>query len=380
MAEFTSNNDQPALHATNTGTGVGVFGQSARNDGVQGVSSDREKSGVTGLHGGGGNGVFGQSATGRGVAGISNAGVGVFGEATAGHGVQGQTNQQGRSGVAGINNGGGDGVSGEASSGRGVRGLSNTGIGVFGQSLNDDGVQGVAEQKGRSGVTGINSLDGNGVFGQSATGRGVAGTSSTGIGVFGESAGDDGVHGECSQQGRSGVAGIHKGGGNGIFGQGSPAGRFAGDVDVTGTIHAFDFVVDGGDCAEGFDVASGETFDPGSVMVFDDSGLLRECDQDYDRRVAGVISGAANHHPAILLGQGSTNRNRQPVALIGKVFCRVDANRSPIEVGDLLTTSKLPGHAMKAVDPAQAFGAVIGKAIGALASGQGLIPILVALQ
>lgn|SRR5262249_51346380 len=256
----------------------------------------------------------------------------------------------------------------------------NAGSGVRGVSQNEDGVQGIARQTGSSGVTGLNIGGGNGVFGQSETGRGVAGTSNTGIGVFGQSAGNDGVQGQAAERGHSGVAGIHTGGGNGIFGQGSPAGRFAGDVDVTGTINAFDFVVAGGDCAEGFDVASGETFDPGSVMVFDDSGLLRECDQDYDRRVAGVISGAGPCHPGILLGQRSNNRNRQPIALIGKVFCRVDANRSPIEVGDLLTTSKLPGHAMKAVDPAQAFGAVIGKAMGALASGQGLIPILVALQ
>jgi hypothetical protein len=53
---------------------------------------------------------------------------------------------------------------------------------------------------------------------------------------------------------------------------------------------------------------------------------------------------------------------------------------APIEVGDLLTTSPTPGHAMKATDPVRAFGAVIGKALRALGDGQGLIPILVALQ
>jgi hypothetical protein len=35
---------------------------------------------------------------------------------------------------------------------------------------------------------------------------------------------------------------------------------------------------------------------------------------------------------------------------------------------------------MKATDPAKAFGAVLGKALRSLASGQGQIPILVALQ
>ena len=69
-----------------------------------------------------------------------------------------------------------------------------------------------------------------------------------------------------------------------------------------------------------------------------------------------------------------------PVALVGKVYCKVDARYSPVEVGDLLTTSPTPGHAMKADDPMKAFGAVIGKALDSLKAGQTLIPILVALQ
>jgi hypothetical protein len=69
-----------------------------------------------------------------------------------------------------------------------------------------------------------------------------------------------------------------------------------------------------------------------------------------------------------------------PVALVGKVYCKVDAQYGPIEVGDLLTTSCTPGHAMKASDPLKAFGSVIGKALRPLEEGQGLIPILIALQ
>ncbi len=53
---------------------------------------------------------------------------------------------------------------------------------------------------------------------------------------------------------------------------------------------------------------------------------------------------------------------------------------APIEIGDLLTTSATPGHAMKATDPHKAFGAVIGKALRPLDRGQGLIPVLIALQ
>jgi hypothetical protein len=73
-------------------------------------------------------------------------------------------------------------------------------------------------------------------------------------------------------------------------------------------------------------------------------------------------------------------KNRVPVAVMGKVFCKVDASYGPIEMGDLLTSSATPGHAMKAAKPGRAFGAVIGKALGCLRKGQGSIPIVVALQ
>jgi hypothetical protein len=96
--------------------------------------------------------------------------------------------------------------------------------------------------------------------------------------------------------------------------------------------------------------------------------------------VAGVISGAGSYKPGLILDKQVTSRNRQPVALLGKVFCKVDAQFGSIAIGDLLTTSSTSGHAMGIRDPFMAFGAVIGKALRPLAEGQGMIPILVALQ
>ena len=69
-----------------------------------------------------------------------------------------------------------------------------------------------------------------------------------------------------------------------------------------------------------------------------------------------------------------------PITLIGKAFCKVNAEYSPIGVGDLLTTSPTVGYAMRADDPLRAFGAVIGKALKSMHAGRGLIPILIALQ
>jgi hypothetical protein len=95
--------------------------------------------------------------------------------------------------------------------------------------------------------------------------------------------------------------------------------------------------------------------------------------------VAGVLAGAGNCKPAIILGKNNA-QNRMPVALIGKVYCKADSQYSPISVGDLLTTSPTLGHAMCAKDSTKAFGAVIGKALSSLGAGQGLVRMLVTVQ
>ena len=149
----------------------------------------------------------------------------------------------------------------------------------------------------------------------------------------------------------------------------------SGDMTVTG-----DVILTGADCAEEFDVSGTQPPDPGTVVVIDEGGALRESRDAYDKKVAGVVSGAGEYRHGLVLDRRSSPEGRIPVALVGKVYCKVDARYSPIGVGDLLTTSDTPGHAMKAAEPAKAFGAVIGKALAGIGGGQGLIPIMVALQ
>lgn len=141
-----------------------------------------------------------------------------------------------------------------------------------------------------------------------------------------------------------------------------------------------DIVLRNADCAEEFDIDAAAEVIPGTVMVLNREGKLQPSGEAYDKRVAGVISGAGDYKPGIVLDRQEAGRKRLPLALVGKVFCQVDAQFSPIEVGDLLTTSPTSGHAMRAGDPLKAFGAVIGKALRPLTSGRGLIPILIALQ
>jgi hypothetical protein len=127
-------------------------------------------------------------------------------------------------------------------------------------------------------------------------------------------------------------------------------------------------------------VSEGQPIEPGTVVVIGSGGALHESRTAYDKKVAGVVSGGSEYRPGIVLDRDAARDDRVAVALIGKVYCKVDACYSPIEVGDLLTTSPTAGHAMKAVDSMKIPGSVIGKALRPLAEGKGFIPILIALQ
>jgi hypothetical protein len=313
----------------NSGTGIGVFGDGQNGIGVEGVSSSTETTLST------------ANSTNVGVMGSSAHGDGIFGSG-ARNGVHGQSASPADSGVWGENTG--------------------SGVGVAGSSVGGNGVLGTSASATSSGVWGNNTGAGTGVAGSSVGGNGVAGTSAsaTSSGVWGNNTGA-GV----------GVAGSSKSGN---------AGEFSGNVLVTGTLTVNkDVILAGADCAEQFDTTETQ-LEPGTVVVIGQEGTLRESREAYDRRVAGVVSGAGAYKPAIVLDRRPPDKNRIPVALIGKVYCKVDAAYAAIEVGDLLTASPTPGHAMKAVEPSRTPGAVIGKALGPLPSGTALIPVLVALQ
>lgn len=67
-----------------------------------------------------------------------------------------------------------------------------------------------------------------------------------------------------------------------------------------------------------------------------------------------------------------------PVAVVGIVPCKVSAENGPIRPGDALITSSTPGHAMRDDDPKVT--TVVGKALGSLDSGTGVIRVLITLQ
>jgi hypothetical protein len=106
----------------------------------------------------------------------------------------------------------------------------------------------------------------------------------------------------------------------------------------------------------------------GEIVVLDpqESGAVRAATTALDPRVVGIaVAGPA---PA----------GQVLVALGGIALCRVDAADGPIVPGDLLATSIVPGHATRAVVPLA--GTIVAKALEPLATGRGVIRVLVVVR
>jgi hypothetical protein len=252
------------------------------------------------------------------------------------------------------------GVLGASQTGYGVEGVSDSGDGLYGESQSGNAVHGVGKTAGL--FDGAVTVNGDEAISGSLTAgtvkfSDVTATSLTASGAL--KAGSIATSGSLTASGALSAA----------------------SLTTSGNVTAYDVELTGGaDIAEEF-AHLGEGGEPGTVMVISDEGLLSRCTSGYDRKVAGVVSSAANLKPAIVLkGAERALRNGVPLAMVGRVYCKADASYGPIRIGDLLTTSPTAGHAMAAADPARAFGSVLGKALANLERGTGLIPILVALQ
>lgn len=351
----TYQND-PVLSRTNAadaqGNNFGVYGESTLFNGVRGVTYAPGHGAVVGVSENhtqqAGPGVFGQSD-----------GTGVWGDSKTWMGVYGHT----------ASTTGGAGVMGEGDPGPGVIGKSTKWVGVYGETA---GIE-----NGPAGVWGEHKGAGTGIKAVSQGGAGLAAYSNAA----------EAVHAETHSPGMAAIAAYNlapNGTGAAVYakkeGSIGHAGFFDGDVHVTRSVTVEgDVMLRNADCAEEFTVGDPDLALPGTVMVIGDGGIAVPCTRAYDHRVVGVVSGAGDFRPAILLDrQGGAAR--RPIALMGKVHCQVDADLGAIRAGDLLTTSSTPGHAMRASDRTQASGSMIGKALAAMDAGRGLIPIVAILQ
>jgi hypothetical protein len=181
---------------------------------------------------------------------------------------------------------------------------------------------------------------------------------------------------------------------NGNVGIGTTAPGYS--LDVSGKIHtnnsvvypdgssqttAWTGVLCGGDYAESVDVTGDRTkYGPGDVLVIDSegSGKFLKSSEPYSTAVLGIYS----TKPGALGRRQTTpmSGDEVPMAMIGIVPTKVSAENGAIKPGDLLVTSSTPGYAMKGTDRNRLVGAVIGKAMGRLDSGTGVIEVGVTLQ
>jgi hypothetical protein len=152
-------------------------------------------------------------------------------------------------------------------------------------------------------------------------------------------------------------------------------------LEVNGTARVKVLQITGGaDIAEPFDLSSKDV-PQGAVLVIDREhpGHLKISRNAYDTCVAGIVSGANGINPGLTLHQQGLSDGCQ-VALSGRVYTLANASNGAIYPGDLLTTSDMPGYAMKASDRDRSPGAVIGKAMTSLEEGCGMVLVLVTLQ
>jgi hypothetical protein len=294
---------------------------------------------------------------------------------------------------------------------------TTTGIGVMGRALASTG-----ETYGVYGSS--SSLDGAGVYGSNSNFIGVMGKGL--VGVWGEATSPAGYGGYfLSQAGTAGYFESIDGLGVSIYSLNSVGLRVQsnsyGDIlqvgrgsDIVFRVDGYgNASVDGGyHCGNNIDDGAGDLnedeiapclydsspadfaemlpsanasrpLEPGDVLIIGQDGRLTLSTETYQSSVAGVYS----THPSYLgNGRMAGVEGYAPLAIAGVVPVKVCDENGAIQAGDLLTTSSLPGYAMKA-SPITVMditfypsGVIIGKALEALPGSDGIILVLVMLQ
>jgi hypothetical protein len=369
-----------ALSVFQTGTGSGLeISMSNAGSGARGINV---------LHSGVGPGVFASSSGGNAVWGVASSvsAAAVIGDNTRGEAIVGRN--RGGVGVGAV-------VGRNDSSGYGVRGFNTeNGIGVLGQA----GISGGTGIAGK--FENVNSANNTEALHVKSAGAGRAGliVSGPGTGVTSlaaaqvenyKSSGEILWLRNASATNPSPALKLHQHpDANAHFvdartwdGTGATSRKF--HITNEGTFVA------GSDFAEAFETYGPRSgFEPGDVVVLSENAAqaVEKADQPYDARVVGVYSTRPGVLGADKDGVTEVDENDIPVAILGIVPTKVTDENGPISPGDLVTTSGVPGHAMKAtpgmvngvaIYPA---GTIVGKALEPLPGGRGVIKVLLMLR
>jgi len=315
------------------------------------------------------------------------------GQVVAANGIVGSATTVFGSGVSGNDTSGSPnstGVYGSSAGGKGIYGLSSgnsaLSAGVWGEDPTAGGTAMVAKSTGTnstgifaSGTANAGYFQGN----VNVTGNESFGNSTRQMLNLWSSAYGIGVQNSAFYQRTANEFFWYKGGTHSdTFADPGAGGTQLMRLGNTGTLIVPAIQITGGaDVAEPFQM-SGMEIPEGSVVVIDEEnpGQLKMSERAYDKRVAGIVSGANGIQPGLSLSQQKLNEGGKNVALTGRVYVLADAANGAIKPGDLLTASSTPGHAMKVTNRSRAQGAILGKAMSGLKQGKGMVLVLVTLQ
>lgn len=318
---------------------------------------------ATASGGGGGGGIGSAGATSTSATGGAGGGPGGSAAAANNSGVGGGG---GGSGAATPTAGGtgnfGGGGGGGSSTGSTVG--SNGGGSMFGAAGGGGGgsiaASGANVAGGIGGRTPANggSAGGGGTGGTAGGGAGNPGTSvTTGIGGYG--GGGGGSNATAGANGGAGGAGGSPGGGGGGGGSATYSATGtggAGGAGGNGAVRVWTLRGAGADLAEIYGTFD-SSLEAGDVVSLDKNmrAGVKKTDKSYDDNTIGVIS----TKPGLVIGNIEDDASAVTVALSGRVPVKVNLENGPIYKGDYLTSSSVPGVAMKAVKS----GIVIGQAM-----------------
>jgi hypothetical protein len=137
-------------------------------------------------------------------------------------------------------------------------------------------------------------------------------------------------------------------------GQANGTGNIGSSTTYFNTVFAKATSAQYADLAENYEADADYT--PGTVVVFGGLKEITVTDNSHDTAVAGVIS----TNPSYLMNAGQAGEWILPVALTGRVPCRV---QGPVNKGTVLVTGDIPGTAI-ALDKAKFKpGCVVGKSL-----------------
>jgi hypothetical protein len=303
--------------------------------------------------GGGGQGAVGNNSTnatggtgggpGGAAVGTDNPGYGGAGGGTATNG--GSANWGG--------GGGGGGAAGGTTGRSGGSSMRGGAGGGGGASL---AATHASTAGGTGGLSPRATAGGGGAGGAAGTNNGVAGANGA-VGFGGAGGGGGGSNATSPSSGGNGAAGGAPGGGGG----GGGAGTFSvsgsggtGGAGGRGQVNVTEIKGSGADLAEIYATNDG-TLEAGDVVALDYAlhAGVKKSQRPFDTEIVGIVS----TRPGLVIGDVEDPDSRAVVvALAGRVPVKVSTENGPIEPGDYLTASSIPGVAMKATKAGRVLG------------------------